>query len=129
MSKKSANKTEDLDFEIKFIESVVERRPQFVEALVALGDLYTKRGFYEKGLVIDEKLSNLRPQDPLVFYNLACSYSLLRNIDGALEAVKKAVDLGYRDFDYMQYDNDLDNLRQDGRFREFLSAIKKSGIK
>lgn len=128
MSKKEVKKEEDLDFEIKFIESVVQNRPHFVEALVALGDLYTKRGFYEKGLSIDEKLSHLRPLDPMVFYNLACSYSLLQDTRKALDAVKKAVDLGYRDFDYLQSDSDLDNLKADARFQEFFASVKqKSG--
>lgn len=125
MSKKEAKKEEDLDFEIKFIESVIKERPHFVEGLAALGDLYTKRGHYEKGLTIDEKLAKLRPEDPLVFYNLACSYSLLNDIDKALEAIQKSIDCGYSDFDYLQDDGDLENLRQDGRFQQFFSSVKK----
>ena len=125
MNKKDIKKEENLDFEIQFIESVVKNRPHFVEALVALGDLYTKRGFYEKGLSIDEKLANLRPDDSMILYNLACSYSLLNDIDKALEAIKKAIERGYNDFDYLQYDNDLENLRQDNRFQEFFVTVKK----
>ena len=114
----------DIDFEIAFYESILKKTPQFIEALAALGDLYTKKGFYEKGLDIDEKLSKLRPHDPLVFYNLACSYSLLKNIDKAFKNIKRAVDLGYNDLSYLEKDLDLDNLRKDGRFMEFLLKIK-----
>ena len=125
MSKKEIKKEEDFDFEIQFIESVVKNRPHFVEALVALGDLYTKRGFFEKGLGVDERLSRLRPNDAMILYNLACSYSLLNDVDKALKTIQKAVECGYNDFDYLQYDSDLENLRQDNRFQEYFSSIKK----
>jgi tetratricopeptide (TPR) repeat protein len=112
---------EDLDFEISFFENILKTNPDFVEALIALGDAYTKRGRYEDGLKIDQRLAQLRPDDPLVHYNLACSYSLLKMPDQSLEALKKAIRLGYRDFRFMKKDPDLDFIRKDPRFKELLS--------
>ena len=40
-------KQDDTDFEIRFYESLLEKKPDFIEALAALGDLYTHKGFYE----------------------------------------------------------------------------------
>ena len=128
-SKKETNKQDDLDFEIRFIESVLQRNPLFLEALIALGDLYTKRGFYEKGLGVDKKILKLKPHDPIVLYNLACSYSLVNEIEKSLEAMKSAVEAGYSDFRYLEKDNDLENLRHDSRFQEFLSTLKKETAK
>ena len=125
MTKKDIKKEEDLDFEIQFIESVVKNRPHFVEALVALGDLYTKRGFFEKGLGVDEKLACLRPNDSMILYNLACSYSLLNDVDKALKTIQKAIECGYNNFEYLQYDSDLQNLRMDHRFQEYFSTVQK----
>lgn len=118
------SKQEDLDFEISFFEKILKTNPDFVEALIALGDNYTKRGRYEEGLKIDQRLAQLRADDPLVHYNLACSYSLLKMPDQSLEALKKAIQLGYRDFSFMQKDPDLDFIRKDPRFKEILSALK-----
>jgi len=42
-----------------------------------LGNAYTENGMYAKGLLVDLKLSRLKPNDPLVHYNLARSYALL----------------------------------------------------
>ena len=56
-----SGKKEDFEFEINFYENILKERPDFVEALMALGDLYTKAGFYEKGLSIDKRLTRLRP--------------------------------------------------------------------
>src|SRR5271170_4281013 len=87
----------DLDLEISFLEGIVRRVPGYVEALQLLGDDYTRRGRYSEGLSVDERLSQLRPDDSLVHYNLACSYSLTRQVELAIEALESAINLGYRD--------------------------------
>ena len=110
--------------EIKFYEALIKDSPHFYQALVCLGDAYTKAGFWEEGLAVDKKLCRLRPQEPAVFYNLACSYSLLKKTDAALAAFKKAVKLGYKDLDYAQADKDLENLRRDKRFQRFINSLK-----
>lgn len=112
--------SEDTEFQIKFFEKLLKDNPQFLPALIPLGDLYTQKGFYKKGLLIDKKLASLRPQDPIVFYNLACDYSLLNRIEEAIKALKKSINLGYRDFSYMMNDPDLKNLRASIQFKEFL---------
>ena len=43
-------KSEDLEFQMVFYEGVLRQRPDFVDVLIALGEIYTKKGFYEKGL-------------------------------------------------------------------------------
>lgn len=115
----------DIDFEIAFCESLVRRKPDFVSALRLLGDLYTKKGLLEKGLFIDEYLSQLQPKDPFIYYNLACSYSLLNQTDKAFRSIKLAIKCGYRDFDYLSQDNDLTNLKNDNRFQKYFSRIQQ----
>lgn len=117
-------KQEDIDFEIAFYNGLIEKNPNFIEALVALGDLYTKSGMYKEGLAIDEQLVQLKPEDPIVLYNLACSYSLLEDIDKAFRAFKKAIKRGYYDLQHLEQDDDLSNLRKDRRFQQYLARIK-----
>jgi tetratricopeptide (TPR) repeat protein len=126
MKDKNVAKTSDgnLDFEIEFCERLLQKRPHFVQALSLLGDLYTKKGFYLKGLEVDEMLYLLKPRDPIVLYNLACSYSLLNEKDKALRSIKQAINCGYDDFCQIENDTDLDNLRSDSRFRKYFSRIK-----
>lgn len=114
----------DINFEIKFYEKVLKESPDFVEALLVLGDLYTRTGFYEKGLRIDQRLTKLRPKEAIVFYNLACSQSLLNNLDAAWESLGRAVDLGYNDWQFMSKDPDLEKLRKDERFQGLLESLK-----
>ena len=122
---KEHEKKDDINFEITFFEGVIRHQPYFLEALVILAELYTKKGLYQEGLKIDQRLSLLKPEDPVILYNLACSYSLVNDIDQALVTLKKAVFFGYDDLEYIVQDRDLLNLRQDARFTEYFSAIKK----
>ncbi len=110
---------EELVFEIRFLEGVVSRAPRFVEALAVLGDAYTKIGAYDKGLRIDQRLVKLRPSDPVVWYNLACSYALTEQNDAAFAALDQAVRCGYRDWAHMRRDRDLETLRRDERFGRY----------
>lgn len=119
------NPNEDIEFEVRFYEGILKNKPDFAEALVALGDLYTKHGFYEKGLEVDKRLAQLKPYDPYAFYNLACSYSLLNDIDNSLKNIKRAIASGYDNFRYLMKDKDLVNLRNDQRFQEYFSKFKK----
>ena len=121
---KSAKK-EDLEFEIRFFEGVSHRDPEFIEALQILGDAYTKTGQWEKGLKIDQRLSRLCPDNSLVFYNLACSYSLLKHLDEAFSALAQAVKLVYNDARWLIKDPDLDNLRHDNRFEKIRTDLTK----
>src|SRR3954465_4023033 len=109
-----------LDFELGFYTNVLCRYEGYVDVLRAHGNNLTMKGRYEDGLVIDQKLIQIRPNDPLAYYNLACSCALLHRPDQALKTLRRAVELGYRDFRYMREDRDLDSIRHDPRFRQLL---------
>jgi tetratricopeptide (TPR) repeat protein len=115
----------DLDLEIAFLEGLSKRDPTYVEALQILGDDYTRRGRFEEGLKIDEKLCRLRPDDSLARYNLACSYSLMEKLDRAIEALEESINLGYRDFKWMSQDPDLKNLRRHGEYRKIRAKVRQ----
>ena len=121
---KGWSEKEDLEFEIKFFEGVAKRDPTYIEALQILGDAYTKTGQWKRGLHIDRRLAKLCPDSPLVFYNLACSYSLMSRLDQAFAALRRAVKLGYDDARWLNQDPDLENLRQDSRFEAIKHKLR-----
>jgi tetratricopeptide (TPR) repeat protein len=115
-----------LDFELEFFGGILERRPDYLDVLRVMGNNLTLKGRYGQGLQIDRRLVQLRPNDPLAHYNLACSYALLKRPDQALRSLRRAVELGYRDFRYMLEDRDLDSIRHDPRFRQLMREFEKS---
>ena len=123
--KMSRTEQRDLDVKIEFIEGLIRRDPNYVDALQILGDHYTQRGRISEGLKVDERLATLEPKNPLVFYNLACSYSLSGDFQHAADALDKALKLGYRDFDWLAKDPDLKPLRADEAFADLKAKIRK----
>jgi len=109
--------------ELSFLESLSLRCPQDVEILQALGNLYTKTGRYKDGLKVDLALSRLCSREPIVWYNLACSYALMARTDEALSALSRAVDMGYQDYRWMRADADLKSIRKDQRFKALLRRL------
>ena len=119
----SLEEDEGAQFEVRFLEQVLEKDPCNEDALMLLGHVYTRRGEYERGLTLDERLVRLRPADPTAYYNLACSYSLVGKVEDAIQCLEKAVTLGYRDIAHLLKDPDLQHLRNDARFRQFVHRL------
>jgi tetratricopeptide (TPR) repeat protein len=113
---------EDLDFQIRFFEDLIQDDHDFIDALIPLADAYTRKGWFDKGLRLDERLAGLKPSDPFILYNLSCSYALLNQEKKALEALKRALDLGYEDLDWMEEDPDLAALRKVDGYKSLIRS-------
>jgi len=107
-------------FEVGLSRAVLESNPQDVRALEMLGQALTRSGRHDEALEADLRLAKIRPKDPIAYYNLACSYSHLENLDAAFDALHRAFDLGYRDYRHLLRDPDLENVRRDRRFKRLL---------
>lgn len=107
-------------FEIALARGVSAVDPKNVRALHMLGQALTRQRRHEEALEVDLRLSTLCPKDPVVQYNLACSYSHISDLDGAFNALHRAFDLGYNDYKHLLRDPDLENVRRDSRFKRLL---------
>lgn len=114
-----------LDFEIEFFDGILKRCPDYIDILRVQGNNLTLKGRFAESLQIDKRLIQLRPHDPLAHYNLACSFALLKKTDLALKTLRRAIELGYRDFRYMREDRDLDYIRNDPRFKQLLREFDR----
>jgi tetratricopeptide (TPR) repeat protein len=123
--KLTSTEQRELDVKIQFMEGLIRRDPDYVDALQLLGDHYTERGRFAEGLHVDERLASLEPGNSLVFYNLACSYSLTDQFDRAVFALDRALELGYRDFNWLSKDPDLRKLRAHPAYAELKEKIKQ----
>lgn len=112
-----------LDFELEFFGKILATVPDFADVLRAQACNLTLKGRIQDGLVVDEKLASVRPTDPTAHYNLACRYAVLKRRDEAIGALRKAVELGYRDVEFIEQDHDLDSIRKDPRFRKLLKQL------
>lgn len=121
----SRSEERELDIEIRFMEGLLRRDPDDVEVLQILGENYTRRGRYEDGLQVDQRLARLRPEDPTVLYNLACSYALTDQPEEAYQTLNRAIDAGYRDFRWLERDPDLEPFRQHPLYQRLRRRIRR----
>ena len=115
-------------FEINLYEAALKSNPNNIEALRFLSYLYSKEGYHKKALEMDKKLVRLLPEESIIHYNLACSYSQLDQIDNALNELEMAILLGYNEWKYMEHDEDLNNLKKDPCYNQLISSLKKKYI-
>lgn len=119
MSKSGTN------FEIQFYEGVLKHNPAYAEVIELLGGLYTKLGRVDEGLRMDRKLVRLAPNNPIAHYNLACSLALKRRKADAVRALRRALETGYRDLDWMREDPDLASLRDYSAFQDIETELTR----
>lgn len=121
--KLTRKETRELDVKIGFMEGLVRRDPNYLEALQLLGDHYSERGKFSHSLRVDQQLSRLEPHNPLVFYNLACSLTLKGELGLAAAALENALSLGYCDYKWLAADPDLRRLRQSSYYRKIEDIV------
>jgi predicted esterase len=65
-----------------------------------------------------------RPDSPDLLYNIACLYALEGNRKEAIRTLKSSVDHGFKDFELLRTDPDLDKLRADPEFKNLLAKVQ-----
>lgn len=120
-----AEKCRELEgsFHRGLFETAIELEPDNLECLVGLGDIYAREESYQQSNAIDKKLIKLCPDEPRFHYNLACSHSLLGEITSGLNALEKALELGFDDLDQILRDKDLDGVRDCDEFFDLLARF------
>lgn len=118
-------RTAALRLDLELARALLRINADHVAALHLLGDTLTRIGEHDDALMVDRRLTELRPRDALVRYNLACSFSNVNRVDEALAELATAIRLGYREFDHMLRDPDLANVRRDPRFRKLIRRLRR----
>ncbi len=98
-------------------EKALHHNKEFKETLINLSTAYMKNKVFDKALETLQTGQKKFPQDPLFDYNFACYYSLTKNLESGLLAIKQAVEKGFKQFKQMGSDPDLNNLRQSDDYK------------
>ena len=95
-----------------------------VSVRIHIGNSYLERGEYDKALTQYRQALELEPKNSVAHYNVACTYSEMEKIDEAIAALEQAVECGYDDVEWMEKDEDLDNLRDDPRYKDIVRKLR-----
>lgn len=78
----------------------------------------------DQSIILEKFVKAYSLNEAVSSYNLACLYSLLNKKDEAFEWLEKALQITPEAKENVQNDPDLDNLRQDPRFKELLNKYQ-----
>ena len=99
---------------------------------------YEQRNILECQNLIDELMIQYQALDKTLqkkyssyvqnaFYNLSCTYSLLKEVPRALEYLNKAVEAGYSNYTHLLKDQDMDNIRPEKQFQSLMTTLRAVG--
>lgn len=120
----SPREARDLDIEISFLAGLTRRDPAYVEALQLLGDAYSRRGRFHDTLRVDQQVARLRPEDPHVLFNLACSQALTGHFEATYDTLLRALEAGWRDLRRLSREPDLAAFRKHPLYRRLRQRLK-----
>jgi TolB-like protein/Flp pilus assembly protein TadD len=99
-----------------FYPSYLLRHPEdsrahqfYAFTLKRMGRLEDAKEEMDKGL-------KQNPNDPIIIYNAACFYAMIGDKKIAIENIKKAIDNGFGNYEYIKHDPDLNSLRKEPGF-------------
>ncbi len=98
------------------LERQLELAPDDVRARILLASRYADMKREEEAVRQTEMAVALRPGDSNILYNAACTFGLLGRKREALDMLKRACDVGFRDFVWAARDPDLACVHEDPEF-------------
>jgi len=108
---------------LQVVERHVQMHPDDSRALLFGATQHLQAGNRDECLEWVRKALTITPNEPITFYNAACSYSLAGEVEKAIECLERAITSGMAQRDWIMHDSDLDPLRQHPRFLGLLHRM------
>lgn len=103
----------------RFMQAI-ELAPNIPEAYNGVGVTHYARNQYDQALEWYKKALRAAPEFGDAYYNMACIYALQNKHALAIDYLTLAMLNGYKDWDEMEKDHDLDSLENDPAYKELL---------
>ena len=108
---------------IEMAEQHLQAHPDDVRAMYMAANGMAALGQNERARQFAGRAQALRPDDPMLLYNVGCIFSMLGDLTPALDALEKAAAGGLRQRGWYEHDNNLDPLREQPRFKKLLKSL------
>ena len=101
----------------EYDESIVQYQkalsivPNYIQAMYGLALIYSNQQDYKRALDSLQNIRQLRPDNPLIYYNIACIYAKQNMTKECIGFLNQAIDKGFKDWDQIKKDPDLSNIR------------------
>jgi tetratricopeptide (TPR) repeat protein len=119
-----SNKKE-YDKAIRDYDEAIRLDPKYALAYFNRGYAWYEKKEYDKAIRDFDQTLLLDPKYADAPYNKACCYARQERPEPALENLRLSIELGFRDFEHMAKDTDLDSIRGDDRYKTLLKKYAK----
>ena len=106
---------------LTYYELALRYNNELIDAYQNMFLIYSEREDYKEAAETLRKMIQLQPQDPNVHYNFACIYAKINKLDESLQCLMRAVDMGFKDWDLLKKDSDLEALRDTEYFKSIIN--------
>ncbi len=103
------------DMAIDDYTTAIKAKPDYENAYFNRGNAYYALERYSQAIEDYNKVIELNPKNPYSYYNIAC----IRSVE-ACKWLKKSVENGYKDWEGLKTDKDLDNIRGSKCYNEIM---------
>jgi tetratricopeptide (TPR) repeat protein len=107
---------------IAALEQQIDLVPEDVRARILLATSYAYFGNKTEAIQHLEKGVAMRPNDPNTLYNAACTYGLFEMKAEALAMLKRAIETGFSDVEWVSRDPDFACLRGHEEFERLFAS-------
>ena len=101
---------------------ILTHRPEYGEGWFRIGWAHLRLGSHGDAAVAFQNAADCGFWVPASTYNVACAQARAGKLDEALDALEKALEMGFEDSELLRNDPDLENLRGDPRFQDLLKS-------
>jgi serine/threonine protein kinase/Flp pilus assembly protein TadD len=77
----------------------------------------------ERAVQFAKQAMQVDPDDPMLLYNVACTYAQLSMPEESLNALERSVEKGWGDKNWIEHDSDLDSIRDTPRYKAIVQAM------
>ena len=112
----------ELDEAVEEYQKALSIQPALTQALNNSAIVYAIKREYDKSLPLFVRITDIDPDRPGTYYNIACMYSKKQNIAASIGWLKQAIKIGYNNWDQIKTDKDLENIRGSSYYKELIKG-------
>ncbi len=118
-------RSREYDKAIKEFSAAIEQYPKYVMAYNDRAAAFIRQKKFDEAKNDLDKALAIDAHNPGTYYNIAALYALQKKSSPALDYLDKALVLGFKDYDLLRTDPDLNNIR---KMPEFRKIIERHGV-
>ena len=114
----------NLNMAIRSYQQTLAIQPNHIRTLNRMAGLHAGKDDYVQAIYFYERMIGIRADLKSAYYNIACLYAKQNETELSLDWLEKALDKGYKNWEQIHNDNDLQATRKTVRFKKIAAKIE-----